>query len=109
MANVKPIGGRPGAGLDWRGRLDVAARLVAAIPGGYLVTSLAVGLLARHLPLAPSEAATAATLASFAIFAVIILLAFSARRTLAVWLWMGGAATGLGAALWLSIRLGGRL
>jgi hypothetical protein len=107
MAKVTPMGGRSGAA--WRERLNVAARAVAAIPGGYAVTSLAVALLARHLPLAPSEAVTAATLASFAIYAVVILLVFSARRTLTVWLWMSGAAAILGATLWLSIHLGGRL
>jgi hypothetical protein len=109
MAKVTPMGGRSGAGSAWRARLDVAARAVAAVPGGYAVTSLAVALLARHLPLSPSEAVTAATLASFAIYAVVILLAFSARRTATVWLWMSGAAAVLGAALWLSIHLGGRL
>ncbi|PIB94603.1 hypothetical protein CSW62_08345 [Caulobacter sp. FWC2] len=95
--------------METRERLDIAARAVAAIPGGYLVTSLVVGLLARGLPMAPSEAATTATLASFAIYAVIILLAFSARRTLTVWAWMTSAVMVLGAVLWLSIHLGGRL
>lgn len=109
MSSVMPAGDRTKRSAKVRERLDVAARALAALPGGYGVTSLAVGLLARSLPLAPSEAATAATLASFAIYAVVILLAFSARNTLTVWAWIAGATAVLGAALGLSIHLGGRL
>jgi len=89
--------------------LAVPARVLAAIVGGYGVTALATALLARLLPLPAAEASIAATLASFALFAVIALACFSARSGLRVWLWLAGAAVLLGAALWLSLRIGGRL
>ncbi len=101
MAASKP------AGL--RVRLDVAARATAGVLGGYVVTALAASLAARHLPLAPSEAVTTTILASFLVYAVIVLAVFSAKSTLKVWLWIGGASAILGAGLWLSILTGGRL
>jgi len=92
-----------------RYRWTVAARALAAIPLNYLLTSIVVGLLARHLPLNPVEASAAATLASFAIFAVIAMAVFQARSAGRAWLWMAGATLVLGGLLALSIHLGGRL
>lgn len=91
----------------WRQRLDVALRATAAIVGGYAVTALATALAARHLPLARSEAVTAATLASFPVYAAILMAAFAAPRTATACAWLGGTCAVLGAALWLSLRLGG--
>lgn len=101
MARIKRLG--------WRVRLDVAARAFAAIVGGYVVTALAIGLAARHLPMAPAEATIASTLASFVLYAVILLAAFSVRGTRRVWVWTGATIAVLGAGLWLSIHLGGRV
>lgn len=92
-----------------RVRLNVTARAVAGILGGYVVTALAASLAARHLPLAPSEAVTTTILASFLIYAVIVLSVFAAKSTLKVWLWIGGAIVALGLGLWWSILTGGRL
>jgi hypothetical protein len=93
----------------WLVRLDVAARTVAAVGGGYVLTAIITGLGARHLPLAPAQAVLVATVLSFAVYAVVIVWAFSAKSTLKVWLWLGGACAALGALLWLSIDAGGRL
>jgi len=89
-------------------RLIVASRALLAIPLNYALTAIVTGLLARHLPLARVEASIAATLLSFAIFPVIAMAIFYARSTLRAWLWMTGAIVLLGAALALSIQLGGR-
>ena len=87
----------------------VAARIVAAVPANYLLTSLATACLARLLPMPPSEATLAATLLSFALFAVIALTAFGVRSVVALWLWMLVACLVMGGILWLSIVDGGRL
>lgn len=88
---------------------NIAARIVAAIPANYLLTSLATACLARLLPMPPAEATIAATLLSFALFAVIALTAFGVRSVVALWLWMLGATVVFGGILWLSIMAGGRL
>ena len=88
---------------------SVAARVAAAVPANYALTSLATACLARLLPMPTAEATVAATLFSFALFAVIALTAFGVRSVLALWLWMLGSAMVLGVTLWLSIMAGGRL
>ena len=88
---------------------NIAARVVAAIPANYLLTSLATACLARLLPMPASEATIAATLLSFVLLAVIALTAFSVRSVRALWLWMLRAGIVLGSSLWLSITMGGRL
>lgn len=95
------------------GRGEVIARLVAAIPANYLLTSLVTAGLARLLWLGfgvdAANASATATLASFALFAVLALTAFGMRSVGRVWLGMSVAATVIGAALWLSFMAGGRL
>jgi len=87
----------------------MAARIVAAVPGNYVLTSLATACLARLLPASPVEASAAATLFSFALFAVLAMTAFAVRSLARLWLWMLGAGALLGGGLWLSIATGGRL
>ncbi len=104
---------KAGVGRAGIGRAGVAARIVAAIPANYLVTSLAAAglarLLWRGLGVDPANASVAATLTSFALFAVIALAAFGMRSAVKLWLWLAGAALVLGGALWLSLASGGRL
>jgi hypothetical protein len=95
--------------LHWTVRLDVGSRVLAAVVGGYAVTNLATSLLARLLPLPPADAVTAVTLVSFLIWAAVILVMFAVRSTAKAWLWLAVAALVLGAGLWASIQLGGRL
>ncbi|MBN9145859.1 MULTISPECIES: hypothetical protein [unclassified Novosphingobium] len=92
-----------------RHRLHVFSRAIAAILGGYVVTSLAVACLARLLPMRAAEASIAATLVSFAIYAGIIVTVFSARSMLRVWISLGSALLLLGAGLYVSILTGERL
>lgn len=91
------------------GRLAVVGRLLAAVPGNYVLTCIITALFARHLPMATAEASLAATLLSYVVFAVIAMAAVAASSATRLWLWMGGATMGLGALLWLSLQMGGRL
>ncbi len=90
-------------------RWGVAARVLAAIPANYLLTSLATACLARVLAMPPAEASVAATLFSFALFALLALAAFAMRSVVRLWLWMTGVGILLGGGLWLSLATGGRL
>lgn len=89
------------------GGWPLAGRL-AAIPGGYVLASLAVACLARLLPIARVEAVTTAMLVFFALYAVLLMWAFAARSVLRLWLWMGAASLVLGVILTVSILFGGR-
>ena len=65
----------------WQQRVDIAARSIAAIVGGYAVSALATALLARMLPTSKIEAAIGPATFSFVIYATIACWAFAARRT----------------------------
>ncbi|WP_324698799.1 hypothetical protein ACLIMP_08790 [Novosphingobium aerophilum] len=110
MARSAANGRTTGRGI---GRWNVTARILAAVPANYLVTSLATACLARllahGLSVNPAEASVAATLLSFALFATIALLAFGLRSAGRLWLWLAVSAAVLGGALWLSLDMGGRL
>ncbi|MEE4451684.1 hypothetical protein [Novosphingobium resinovorum] len=107
------MAGRTTGNRQGIGRGEVAARIVAAIPANYLLTSLATACLARLLwrgfGVDPANASTAATLTSFALFAVLALVAFAMRSAARLWLWMVASGAVLGGALWLSLASGGRL
>lgn len=94
-------------------RGEVAARLIAAIPANYVLTSLATALLARVLWLGfgvdAANASVAATLLSFALFAMLALVAFGMRSVRRIWVGAIGAGIVLGAGLALSFLAGGRL
>lgn len=95
------------------GRVEVLARLIAAVPANYLLTTLATACLARllwrGLGVDAANSSVAATLLSFAVFAVLALVAFGTRSVVRLWCCMIGASLVLGAALWLSLLAGGRL
>lgn len=101
------------AGKQKIGRGTVAARVLAAVPGNYLLTSLATACLARLLwrgfAVDPANASMAATLVSFVLFGAIALAAFGLRSATRLWLWMTGACVVLGGGLWLSLASGARL
>lgn len=65
----------------WQQRVDITARCIAAIVGGYVVSALATALLARVLPTSKIEAAIGPATFSFVIYATIACWAFAARRT----------------------------
>lgn len=91
------------------GARGIAARVVAAVPLNYAVTSALTMLVARLLPGDAAQASIGATTLSFAIFAGLAMTAFAVRSVAK--LWLGLVATGLvaGAADWALIAVGGRL
>jgi len=95
------------------GRGEIVARLIAAIPANYLVTSAATACIARLLwrgmGVDPANASVAATLISFALFAVLALVAFGARSVVKLWLWLAGSGLTLGITLWFSLSAGARI
>lgn len=97
-------------GISWA---NLAARLLAAIPANYLLTSLATASLARlmaqGLDLPPVEATESATLLSFAIFAVLAIVVFSVRSIGRLWIWLLLAGAAMGGWLYLSLATGVRL
>ena len=95
--------------LPWRYRGDVAARAVAAIGGGYVLTSIAVALLALALPLPRADAVTIATLLSFVVYTCAILWVFATTSALRAWGGILAAIGVLGAALLALFWLTGRL
>lgn len=95
------------------GRGEVAARILAAIPANYLLTSLATACLARLLwkgfGVDAANASVAATLFAFALFATVALVAFAVRSVGRLWLCLVALGAVQCIALWLSIEAGGRL
>jgi hypothetical protein len=84
-----------------RHAVDVAARSVAAIGGGYGLSYLFAGALPLWLPIARTEAVLWSALASFAVYAGIVLYAFAARSTARLWLGLAAAALLLWLAVWV--------
>lgn len=68
-----------------RHRIDVTARVIAAIFGGYAISYLSAGALSRWLPIARTEAILWASLASFVIYTCIVLYAFGAHSAWTLW------------------------
>ncbi len=86
--------------------LSVTARILAAVAGGYALTSLITFALSRLLPRAgmlQSEAVLAATIASFPIYAVIVMAVFHARSARRAWLGLIAGAVPCALALGLSM------
>ncbi|MCY1267942.1 hypothetical protein D9M68_216750 [compost metagenome] len=82
------MAGRRGAsaGPAWRQAGGVALRVVAAVPGGYLVTGGLTAGLAALLPLERADSALVATLPSFAVYLGILLWTFATPRPGRLWL-----------------------
>jgi hypothetical protein len=81
-------------------RLSIAARVLAASVGGYILTSQTIAVLALLLPLQPSEATLTATMLSFAIYAATILSVFAIRSAWRMGICMVAAIAFLKAMLW---------
>lgn len=69
----------------WFHALDVLARTIAAIFGGYVATAVATAVLARLMPGPRVEATIAATTFSFVIYATVAIWAFAARKAWRFW------------------------
>lgn len=85
-------------------RWSVASRALAAIAGGYALTSLIVLLLSLALPwvgVSQAEAVLASTILSFLIYTAIIMAVFHARSAGRAWALLIGAGVPLGLVVWL--------
>ena len=91
--------------ITWRYRGGVAARTVAAIGGGYVLTSIASALIALALPLPRADAVTIATLLSFVVYTCVILWVFATTSALRAWIGVVAVSAVLGAALWIVGRM----
>jgi len=87
----------------------IAARVLAAVPLNYALTTAITACLARFLPMDPAQASTASTLASFAVFACLALICFSVRSVPRLWGGIVAAILAFGGLAWVSIIAGGRL
>lgn len=91
-------------------RLGVAARVVAAIAGGYALAAAATALLALLLPrlsvlsMSRADAVVAATLLSFTIYACAVLWVFAARSAARAWLGLLLPAAALAGAATILLR-----
>lgn len=89
-------------GKTTRYRWQVASRVVAAVLGGYALTSAACVLLALVWPLPRAEAVLASTMSSFALYTGVLVWVFAAKSLRTVWLaLMLAAAACAGLSWWL--------
>ncbi|MFV0278906.1 MAG: DUF3649 domain-containing protein [Parahaliea sp.] len=79
----------------------VASRVLAAVLGGYALTSAATVLLALIWPLPQAEAVVASTLLSFTVYTCVIVWIFATRRLRTVWLGLVIATAACAALSWL--------
>ncbi|MFJ3482463.1 DUF3649 domain-containing protein [Pseudomonas sp. NPDC090202] len=70
--------------LRWR--LAVASRVLAALLGGYLLSSLASVCMAQFLPLARAEAVVLGMTLSFLVYLPAVLWCFACRTAWRAWL-----------------------
>lgn len=84
-----------------RYRWMIASRVLAAVVGGYALTSAATVLLALVWPLPQAEAVLASTMLSFALYAGILVWIFAVKRLSTVWLGLLAATVFVAAPAWL--------
>jgi hypothetical protein len=97
---------RAGSTLPGSGRLAVLSRSIAAIVGGYAIASLSSVLMSLALPASRPEAVQTGLLLTIPIWVAVWIWAFSARRVVAVWRGLAGAAVVMGALAYIA-RAGG--
>jgi hypothetical protein len=64
----------------WHRRAAIAARAIAAIPGGYAISYLFAGAVPLWLPMPRTEGVLWAALASFTVYTCVVLYAFGANN-----------------------------
>ena len=89
--------------MDAARRMSVAARVLAAVIGGYAATGLVTVALARWLPMSKADATHTATLLSFVIYVGIVLAVFHAATARRAWAFIAA----VGAVAIMSIIAGG--
>jgi hypothetical protein len=105
-SEARPARPLPATGLRYRAA--VASRAVAAIGGGYLLSSLATRAFALGLPLSPVDNVVAATLVGLAVYPCAAMWVFAAASATRAWLGLGGACAVLQVAILVLDALGGR-
>lgn len=91
--------------ITWRYRSGVAGRTVAAIAGGYVLTSIASALIAIALPLPRADAVSIATLLSFVVYTCVILWVFATTSALRAWTGVVVVSAVLVGVLWIVGRM----
>lgn len=71
---------------EWRRKLGILLRVVAAIGGGYALAALAATAAALALPMQRADAVLTGMLASFAVYCGAVIWVFAARDALRAWL-----------------------
>lgn len=69
-------------------RLSIAARIVLAVVGGYILTYQTTAALAVLVPLEAAEATLGATMLSFLVYGGIVLVVFAVPRMWRTFAWM---------------------
>ena len=90
-----------------RYRWRVASRVLAAVVGGYALTSAVTVLLALLWPLPKAEAVLASSMLSFALYVGMLVWIFAARRLWVVWLGLILATAVCAGLSWLLLPGGG--
>lgn len=83
-------------------RRSVAARVVAAIAGGYAFATILAIFVSRVLPMTRAAAVMTAMLLSFLFYAAAVLWVFAARSARMAWLGLLVPAVVFGALAWLA-------
>ncbi|MEM8988178.1 MAG: hypothetical protein AAGC95_15795 [Pseudomonadota bacterium] len=87
----------------------MTARIMAAVPGNYVLTALLTACIARLLPAPPADASMTALLLSFLIFPALAIAIFSVRSVVRIWIYIGAAIAAFSVLLFVSLSAGGRL
>ncbi|HSC84706.1 MAG TPA: DUF3649 domain-containing protein [Pseudomonas sp.] len=89
-------------------RWNVAARVLAAIVGGYALAYASTAFFSVYLPLARADRVIFASLACFAVWTTAVIYVFSARSASRAWGWLVGLSVLLCLAAFLPTELGVR-
>lgn len=89
-------------------RLGLAARVLAALFGGYGLAYAFTAFLSVYLPLERADRVVYASLGCFAVWTTAAIYAFAARSAPRAWLVIGGLALLLGLAAFLPGEWGAR-
>lgn len=91
---MAPVSTKQPSAIPWAYRMQVLARVVCALGGGYVLSAAfaaATGLaLVQWVGMSKVDAVTVSTMLSFVVFAVAVLWAFACASARRVWLGIAG-------------------
>ena len=85
-------------------QVDVIARTVAAIAGGYVFSAILATVMAVALPFPRAQAVITGMLVAILAYAGVVIWAFSVRSPLKLWAWLVGLSAA--GAIFLMIQQG---